>query len=241
MKLWSPAIWEQKYCTGNEKPQLLLPNVITVSKRMLPRRLPEGCRARWLCVRCAGEHRAWSLCFLSGRWLERFQMLDCLQNETFRHGIDPYYFNPLSETAATLLGEGPVPELRLGYRQSAVSHGHWVISNLGQIKRLPLCSVLWLAQWGPAATRLCWELSVWENYNSEEICKMHRQDVRIKRVLDQCETEKSFWEISWLNICYSSVVFHPPKKFTLSLKHMHFFLSVGSKHDGKVKIRSCSS
>lgn len=45
----------------NKKPQLLFRNEIAVSKRGLPRQLPEGCRARWLCVCCAGEKRAWSL------------------------------------------------------------------------------------------------------------------------------------------------------------------------------------
>lgn len=38
-----------------------LPNEITVPKRTLPRWLPEGCGAHWVCVRCAGESGVWIL------------------------------------------------------------------------------------------------------------------------------------------------------------------------------------
>lgn len=69
---------------------------------------------------------------------------------------------------------------------------------------------------------------------------MCRQDVQIKRVLDQCETEKAFerfpgWTFATLLWC-----FIPNKNLFSHKKSMYFFLSVENKRDCKVKIGSCS-
>lgn len=46
--------------------------------------------------------------FLKSRWLERFQMLNCLQNKTFidKLGIDKYYFKSMCEIMTTSLQKG---------------------------------------------------------------------------------------------------------------------------------------
>lgn len=86
---------------GNKKPQLLFPNEIAVSNRTLPRQLPEGCRAGSVCaVLERGEPGAWvTWGFLKSGWLERFQILNCLQNKTFigKLGIDRHYFKLVCE------------------------------------------------------------------------------------------------------------------------------------------------
>lgn len=61
MKLQSFAVWEQKHCMRWEKPQLLLPNEITLPKKALTAAVPEDCEADCFCVHCAGKSRTYIL------------------------------------------------------------------------------------------------------------------------------------------------------------------------------------
>jgi len=61
MKLQSFAVWEQKHCMMREKPQLLLPNEITLPKKALTAAIPEDCEADCFCVHCTGKSGAYIL------------------------------------------------------------------------------------------------------------------------------------------------------------------------------------
>lgn len=73
-------------------------------------------------------------------------MLNSLQNKTFMHGIDKYYFKPMCEIMTASLEKGLVDSCVCAITRQPCVPAAGIRSNLEQVKRVLLCFVLWLAQ-----------------------------------------------------------------------------------------------